>query len=144
MDVSELRKGILRALDDARRDASARRTAVDEAHAAFADFLKQTAVPLLRQTGDVLRAEQAPYSVHTPADSARLVSDASPHTYLELVLDTSADTPQVVGRLSVTRGRHGHILEEVPIAEDRSVADLNEDDLAAYLLAKIPKLVLKR
>jgi len=144
MDVSDLRKGILRALDEARRDASTRRAAVDEAREAFTEFLQATAVPLLRQTVTVLRAEGERYSVQTPADSVRLASDAAPETFLELVLDTSGDAPQVTGRLSVTRGRHGQVLEEVPIAGGKPVADLDEGDLAGYVLAAIPKLVLKR
>ena len=49
MDVSELRKGILRALEDARKDAAARREAVDNATAAYEEFLEAIAVPLFRQ-----------------------------------------------------------------------------------------------
>ena len=40
MDVSELRKRILRALEDARHDASERRTAVDHAAKAYEEFLE--------------------------------------------------------------------------------------------------------
>src|ERR1051325_11139616 len=40
MDVIELRKGILRALDEARKDASDRRRMRDEAAVAFESFLQ--------------------------------------------------------------------------------------------------------
>jgi len=144
MDVSELRKGILRALDDARRQASVRQTAVDDARQAFSAFLPGTAVPLVRQAADVLRAEGQLYSVHTPADCVRLVSDSSPHTYLEVALETSGDSPQVVGRISLTRGRQGHVVEEIPVAPGKPLSALSEDDVTGFLLTAIPKLVLKR
>lgn len=144
MDVSELRKGILRALDEARRQASVRQAALDDARRAFSAFLPETAAPLFRQAVDVLRAEGQLYSVHTPADAVRLVSDASPHTYLEIALETSGDAPQVVGRISLTRGRQGHVVEEIPVAPGKPVSSLSEDDVAGLLLAAIPKLVLKR
>ena len=54
MDVSELRKRILRALDDARKDAVVRRREVDEAANAYETFLEQVAVPLMRQAAQVL------------------------------------------------------------------------------------------
>jgi hypothetical protein len=143
MDVSELRKRILRAIDEARRDVSARRTVVDAATRAYEQFLVSTAVPMLRQSAIVLKAAGHLFDVHTPANSVRLVAEKSPHTFLELELDTAADDPQVIGRVSLTRGRQGLIVEERPIANGRSVADLTEEDLSAFLVAEIPKLVVK-
>lgn len=143
MDVSELRKSILRALDNARKEAATRRTSVDEAGAAYATFLETVAVPLLRQAQSVLKAERQPFTVHTPAGSARLASDAAPETYLEITLDSTGAKPQVLGRISLARGRQGVVVDERPIGTETPIAKLGESDVAEFLLAAIPKLVLK-
>lgn len=143
MDVSELRRGILRALEDARKVAAARRTTVDEARKAYDAFLGGVAVPLFRQAADVLKAEAQIYSVQTPADSVRLVSDQAAATFAELELDTSGRAPQVIGRVSVTRGRHGHVLEESALGDGTVVHELTERDVSEFLLRAIPKLVVR-
>lgn len=142
MEVSDLRKRILRALDDAKRDAAHRRTIVDEATAAYRAFLEQTAVPLMRQAVQVLNSTGPAFSVHTPADSVRLQADNSPATFVELVLDTSRPHVEVLGRTSVARGREGQVVER-PIAPGTPVARLTEEDVAAFLLAEIPKLIVR-
>lgn len=142
MDVSELRKRIVRALDDARKDANARRAAHDEAAKAYEEFLERIAVPLLRQAVSVLKPEGQLFTVHSPADSVRLVSDRSPETFLELALDTSGDSPQVVGRVSIARGRQGRV-EERPLARGKSVGELTEDDVTRFLVSELPKLIVR-
>ena len=143
MDVSELRKRILRALDDARKDAASRRTVVDDAAKAYGTFLETTAVPLLRQAASVLNAAGHAFIVHTPAESVRLAAEQSPQTFLEIGLDVSGAEPTIVGRVSLARGRQGVMIEERPIAPNRPVAAVTEDDLSAFLVAEVPKLVLK-
>ncbi len=143
MDVSELRKRILRAIDDARKDAAGRRTVVDEATKAYQQFLETIAVPLLRQAATVLNAAGHAFIVHTPASSVRLAAEKSPETFLEIELDTRHTEPEVIGRVSLTRGRRGVILEERPIATHKPVSALTEDDLSAFLVTEVPKLVVK-
>jgi hypothetical protein len=143
MDTGELRKRILHALDEARRDSSGRRGVKDEGEAAFARFLENIAVPLVRQAVDVLRAERQDFAAHTPAGSVRLASERSGESFLEFVLDTSGPMPQVVGRVSVARARQGVVVEERPIAPGKSIADLADDDVAKFLVAEIPKLVVR-
>jgi hypothetical protein len=143
MDVSDLRKRILQALDTARKDATSRRTVVDEANRAFEQFVEAIAVPLLRQAQAVLRAEHQPFTVHHPAGGARLVSDNSADTFLEFAMDTGGARPQVVGRVSLTRGRQSVVVEERPISTTKAIADLTEDDVAQFLVTEIPKLVVK-
>lgn len=142
MDVSDLRKRILRALDDGRKEATARRSEVDAARGDFATFLETIAVPLLLQTATVLKSEGLLFSVNTPADSARLVHDKSPETYLEFVLDVAGPHPRVIGRVSVTRGRQGVIVEERELAP-KAVGDLREDDVAKFLVAEVSRLALR-
>lgn len=144
MDVSELRKQILRAIDDARRTAAERRVAVDDAARAYSSFLSEIAVPLLRQAATVLSASGPSFIVHTPAESVRIASETSPETYLEIALDTSRPQPEVIGRLSLSRGgRHGQLIEERSVVAGKSVGNLTEADLSAFLIAEIPKLVVR-
>ena len=143
MDVSELRKRILRAIEDAKRDVSARRSVIDAATRAYEQFLEEVAVPMVRQAAVVLKASGQLYEVHTPANSVRLVAEKSPHTFLEIELDVEGPEPQVIGRVSVTRGRQGQVVEERPIASRRKVSELTEEDVSAFLVAEIPKLVVR-
>lgn len=143
MDTSDLRKRILRALDDARKDATSRRQVVDAASAAYQEFLDNTAAPLVRQAVGVLRAENHQFTANTPAGSVRLVSDASPQTFLEFELDVTGPEPQVIGRVSLARGRHGVVVEERPIAPGKATKDLADDDVATFLVAEIPRLIVK-
>jgi hypothetical protein len=143
MDVSVLRKRILRALDEARQGASDRRTVVDEAAKAYELFLENIAVPLMRQAVTVLGAAAQPFVLHTPAGSVRLSAEKAPQTFLEFELDRERPTPEVIGRVSLARGRQGVVVEERPVAAGKAIADLNEDDVSAFLVSEIPKLVVK-
>jgi len=143
MDTSDLRKRILRALDDARKDASVRRTTVDEAARAYATFLNDVAVPLMRQATTVLNAEGHKFSVHTPANGVRLASDSAPETFLEFELDTTSASPQVIGRISLQRGRQGQVVSERPIVEGKAVSLLDEQDVTKFLVDEVSKLIVK-
>lgn len=143
MDVSDLRKRILRALDDARRDAVVRREVNDAAAQAYEAFLTGIGVPLVRQAADVLNAAREPFAVHTPASGVRLASEKTPQTFIEIELDSAGARPQVIGRVSLDRGRRGVLVEERPVAVGKPVADVNEEDVAAFLAAEIPKLVIR-
>lgn len=143
MDVSELRQRILRALDEARKDATARRAVYDEAAAAWSQFLSAIAVPMVRQAVSVLRAEGHNFVASTPADGVRLTSERSLETFLEFELDRSGSRPQVIGRVSVARGRKGLVLVERPLASGKAIADLEDSDVSAFLVEEIPKLIVK-
>ena len=53
----------------------------------------------------MLRAEGYLFNVFTPSGSVRLMSDRSAEDFIELALDTSGAAPQVIGRVSRSRGR---------------------------------------
>ena len=141
MDVSDLRRKILHALDAARVEAASKRTETDAAQAAYDKLLQDVAVPLLLQAQSILKAERHAFTVHSPLGSARLVSDTHSETFLELALDTSGDRPQVVTRISVARGAKRVAVEERPLAPGKAIKDLGEQDIAAMLVATIPKLI---
>ena len=140
MDVSELRQRILRALDEARKGASRRRGEVDAARAAYDQFLNDIAVPTMRQVGAVLRAEGFPCNVDTPAGAVRLSMAGSSNAFLEIELDAAGAPPQAIGRISAPRGS-GMVIEERPIAAGKTIAELTDGDVAAYVAAAIPRLV---
>ena len=143
MDVSDLRKRIIRALDDARKDASSRRVVVDEAAKAYESFLADIATPVMRQAALVLKAEGHPFTVQTPAGTVRLVADSlGADLHRAWARHDRRVGPSVIGRVSLARGRQGHLIEERPIA-DKSVADVTEEDLSAFLVAEIPKLIVR-
>jgi hypothetical protein len=141
MDVSDLRRRILRALDEAKNDAALRRTEVDASQRAYEEFLEQVAVPVLRQTQLVLKAEGHGFTVHAPAGSARIVSDTAMETFLEFVLDQSGERPLILGRTSRQRGRGRVVIDERPVVTDRPIASVTDEDVAAFLVAELPRLV---
>ena len=143
MDVSDLRKRILHALDDARKEAAARRLDVDRAAESYERFLSAVAVPLFLQAANVLKAQRLPFTAETPAGSVRLVSDHAPQEFIGLELDASVPQPQVLGRSSIVRGRQGLVVEERPVAPGKSIDELTEEDVSQFLLTEIRRLVTR-
>lgn len=104
METADVRKRILRAIEQARRRAGERRARNDEAAKAFETFLTRTAVPLFRQVANILKAENVTFTVFTPSGSVRLMSDRSTEDFIEVSLEVDGEPPQVVGRTSRSRG----------------------------------------
>ena len=90
---------------------------------------------------DILKAERQMFTVHAPVGSAKLASDSSTQTFLEFSLDSSGDRPTVLGRTSRARGRQRVIVDERPVTTGKAVGELTEEDVAAFLVAELPKLV---
>jgi hypothetical protein len=100
-------------------------------------FLQKIAVPLMRQIANALKADGYAFTVFTPSDSVRLMSDRSADDFIELALDPSAETPQVAARISRTRGRR-------VIDAERAVgapAEVSEEQLLDFLLREIEAFV---
>ena len=140
MDVSEVRRRLRGAIEQARQQAAARRSRADQASRDFDTFLADRAVPLFQTLANALSAEGHLFKVFTPAASVRLASQKSPDDFIEVVLDTDADPPQALGRNSRGRGRRT-ISSERPIRRGTAVADLSEDDVLAFLLEEIVPFV---
>lgn len=139
METSELRKRVNATIERAKRRNADRRALVDEAGRDFDQFLTQTAIPLFRQVVNVLRAEGYAFNIFTPSGSVRVMSERHAEDYVEVLLDTSGETPQVVGHASYSRARR--IIES-----ERSIgtpADVTEDDLLAFVLTGLEPLVEK-
>lgn len=140
MDTSDVRKRILRIVEEARRRAAERRTRVDTAAAAYESFLTRVAAPLFRQMADALTAERYPFKVFTPSGGLRLASERSANDFIEIELDESTDPPVVLGRASHSRGSRV-IRTERPIRAQTGVEDLTDHDVLEFLLEEIAALI---
>jgi hypothetical protein len=137
MEISLVRKRLTETIERARKQAAARRARSEEAAREFDVFLQKIAVPLMRQLANALKADGYAFTVFTPADSVRLMSDRSADDYIELALDPSADTPQVSARISRTRGRRV-IDAERPVGAPAAVS---EEQLLDFLLRELEAFV---
>ncbi len=140
MDTSDIRRRVRQTIDGAKRDAAARRAAVDAAGRAYGAFLTDVATPLVRTVVSALRAEGYLFKVFTPEGSLSIVSEKSRDDFIELALDTSQTPPAVVGRVSWTRGRRVTASER-PIREGATVSDLTDEDVLTFLLDELGPFV---
>jgi len=135
-DLSDLRRRVRQALQDAKQNAASRRTARDEAARAWDAVLEQTVRPLMRDLGSALTGEGMGFRLDTPAGVARLVSDRRPDDYIEVALDDAdeRDAPEVIGRTVRARGRQSVTVIEEPLGPPSA---LTADRLEAFLLKAI-------
>jgi len=140
MEVSEVRRRLLTAIEKARHAAAERRARTDAAARDYESFLAERATPIVHQVAAALTAEGFPFKVFTPAGSIRLSAERSPEEFIELVLDDSSDPPAVVGRTTRGRGRR-MVSSERPVAGGAPVADLTEEDVLRFLLEEIVPFV---
>ena len=137
MEISEVRKRIHGTMERARQRAAERRAQGDDAARAYSTFLDTVAVPMFRQVANVLKAEGYAFSVFTPSGSVRLMSDRTAEDFVELTLDTTGDTPQVVGHTSRSRGRRVKESERAV----GSPAALTEESVLEFLVKELEPFV---
>ncbi len=140
MEISDVRKRYRHAIEEARKKAAERRTRADAANRAWPVFLSQIAAPVFRMVAGVLKAEGHPFTVFTPADGLRLMSDRSSDDFVELVLDPSVDPPAPLVRINHGRGRRV-VTAERPLREGTSIDRLTEEDVLEMLLEEMVPLV---
>jgi hypothetical protein len=138
MEISEVRKRVLQAIDQSRRAAAERRARSDAASASYGRFLAEVATPMFKQFAGVLKAEGYPFQVFTPAGGLRLASNRSSEDYIELRLDLSGPVPVVLGHVNRTRGSR-ILAAEHPIGP--GVAEITEHDLLEFLVQEIQPFV---
>ena len=136
IELTELRRQIRIAIELAKKNATARRSRSDTAQRDYDTFLAEVAVPAVQQFASALAGEGHFFKVATPAGSVRIVSASAATDYIELVLDTSQDPPEVIVRTSRGRGRRMETSER-PLRERTAVADLKEEDVITLLLQEI-------
>ena len=136
IEISELRRRIRVAIELSKKNSAARRARSDAAAKDYETFLAQVAVPAVQQFASALTGEGHLFHVATPIDSVRLTSGSSADDYIELVLDTTQDPPEVIARVNRGRGRRV-ITSERPLRERTAIADLTDEDVVTLLLQEI-------
>jgi len=133
MEISYVRNLLKKAIEQARQRAQTRRQRAAEAERAFATFLETVGVPVTKQVANALKAEGHAFTVFTPGDGLRLAADRSRDDYVDIALDTSGDRPQIVARISRTRGSRT-IEEERPLKAGVAPDALTEPDVLDFWL----------
>lgn len=117
----------------ARERARGRREKTAEAEQAYQTFLHDVATPVTKQVANALKSEGYPFTVFTPGGGLRLADDRGRDDYIEFALDTASDRPQVVGRISLTRGSRT-LTDERPIKPGTAPDALSQEDVLTFLL----------
>ena len=133
MEVSHVRRRLTMAVEQSRKAAQVRRERAADTERAYETMLTDVAVPVMRMLASALKADGYPFTVATPGGSVRLGSDKGRDDYIEIGLDTAADPPEVVGRISYTRGSRT-VADERPIKGGASPQAITEDDVLEFLL----------
>ena len=136
IETTELRRRIRVAIELAKKNSAARRGRSDAAAKDYDTFLSQVAVPAVQRFASALSGEGHLFHVATPAGSVRLTSGSSADDYIELLLDTSQDPPEVTARTNKGRGRRV-VTSERPLRERTAIADLTDEDVVTLLLQEI-------
>jgi hypothetical protein len=131
MEISHVRNQLRQAMDRARERAQQRRQLTSDAERAYATFLEGVATPVTKQVANALKVEGFAFTVFTPGGGLRLASDRSRDDYVELFLDTTGLPPQVLARISRTRGSRT-LEDERPVKREASPDAITEDDMLAF------------
>lgn len=136
MDITDLRRRLRAAVEEARRQSAERRARAETAVRDYEQFLTGRAIPVFHDFANVLNGDGHPFKVFTPAASVRLASTRSGEEFIELELDSSQDPPIVIGRTSRGRGRR-MVTSERPVRPRVAIADLTEEDVVGFLLEEV-------
>ena len=118
-------------MDRSRERAQQRRQRTQDAERSYESFLQDVATPVTKQVANALKAEGYAFTLFTPGGGLRLAADRGRDDYVELALDTSGDPPQVMARISRTRGSRT-IGDERPVKRDASPEQITEADMLEF------------
>lgn len=140
MDIAQLRKSVVQAIEGAKKDAAARRARTDAAGLAYARFLEEHATPVFRSMANILKSEGLPFDVITPSGGVRLVPERTREDGIELSLDGTVDPPRAT--VTTVRSRGSRTMRDERALKDGVPIDtLTDDDVVAALLdALVPWL----
>ena len=140
MEISDVRRRLRQALEQAKKAGAEKRARTDLAAVSFGTFLRDVAVPVFRMFANVAKAEGHGFAVFTPSDIVRLASERSADDFIEVWLDTSLDPPQVATRVNRMRGRDVTTTEGL-LNPGAPIASLTDEDVLSFLVAQIGLLV---
>ena len=140
LELAQIRRRVQTRLADVKRAAATRRERAAAAERAYDTFLTEIAMPVVNAVAQSLSAEGYAFRVSTPGKTVRMVSDRSSRTYLELRLDTTGLSPQVV--LEVGRERGSRVLsDDRPVGGGAQIETLTEEDVLAALMDSLDDLI---
>lgn len=135
-DAGLIRKRIRAEIDKARHDQAERRSRVADATRAYEAFLQNAAIPVFRMVANILKAENYPFEVATPAGGVRLQSERHRDDAIAVELDTTADPPQPL--VTITRSRGSRVVQsDRSIKWNTPLEQLTEDDVIEMLLEEL-------
>lgn len=140
LEIVQIRRRVQARLADLKRAAAVRREKVGAAERAYETFLAEVATPTLIAVAQSLSAEGHPYRVTTPGGTARMTSDRSSRTYVEIRLDTTGAEPQVVAEVGRERGSRV-LADERPIAAGTPIGAIRDEHVLAVLLESMADLI---
>jgi hypothetical protein len=136
MEVSDVRRQLMQAIERAKSRAQRKREHAAEAERSYAAFLEDVATPTTRQLANVLKAEGYLFTLSTPSGGLRLALDRGRDDYVEFALDTAGETPTVVGLIRRTRGSRT-LEDERPIKQGAAPHEVTDADVLAFLIAAL-------
>jgi len=140
MEISDIRRRFRQALEQARKASAERRERADAAAVAYSAFLRDVAIPVFRMFANVAKAEGQAFTIFTPADGVRLVSERHADDFVEVFHDTSLDPPHVAVRTNKRRG--GDVItSEKLVRAGTPTNGLTDEDVLSLLLGEIGGLV---
>jgi len=133
VEVSEVRRQLMHAIDRAKARAQQRRQRAADAERAYAAFLEDIATPTTRMLANALKAEGYQFTVSTPSGGLRLASDRGRDDYVEFALDNAGEPATVIGRRRHTRGSRT-LEDERPVKVGAMPQDVSDADVLAFLV----------
>ena len=126
MEVSDVRRRLRSAIDEARRRTDERRARKDAESRAWEKALEDAVIPAVHLVASALTAEGYRFKVVTPGATVRLVPERGGEEFVEIALETDGDEPVVMIRSTQGRGRRT-VTRERPLGV-RSAADIHTDN----------------
>jgi hypothetical protein len=136
VEVSHVRKRLTTAIEKARKGAQERRERAAATERAYEQFLADVAAPVTRMVASALKADGYPFTVATPGGSVRLASDKGRDDFIEFGLDTAADPPDVIGRVSYGRGSRT-LATERPVKPGAAPQAITDEDVLEFLVSAL-------
>jgi hypothetical protein len=133
METGQVRKQVQQALAKIKERAQQRRARSAAAEEAYGVFLEHIATPIAKQVASALKVEGYTFTVFTPSRGLRLALDKGRDDFIELALDADSDRPQVIARVSYTRGSRT-IDSERPVKQGVPPDALVEEDVLEFFL----------
>jgi hypothetical protein len=140
LELAQIRQRVQARLTDIKRAASTRREKLAAAERAYATFLASVATPTMSAVAQSLSAEGHPYRVTTPGGAVRMTSDRSSRTYVEIRLDGTGATPQVIAEVGRERGSRV-LTDESAVADGTPVDAITDEQLLTALLGLMAELI---